>query len=45
MQEMVHRDLFSVFKFREIKVNRIVKRKLSPLAELEYRGRGKGLGQ
>lgn len=36
---------FPIFKFRKIKVKRVIKGKLSLLTELEYRGRGKGLGQ
>ena len=45
MQEMVNRDLFPIFKFREIKVKRVIEGKLPPLTELEHGRRGKCFGQ
>ena len=45
LQELINSDFLSVFKFREIKVKRIVKRKLPLLAELKHSRRGNCLGQ
>ena len=45
MQKLINSYIFPIFKFRKIKVKRVIKGKLPPFAELKNGRRGKRFGQ